>query len=364
MAGLSSVIETFKKVLVQVATPYSRGTGFYLADFHLIVTNEHVVRGNRKVVINNDLFNKQMSNVIYLDQKFDLAFLQPPDIKLDRVALQTKALAEGDEVVAMGHPFGLKFSASRGIVSNLNHQQNGIRYIQHDAALNPGNSGGPLVDLQGQVVGINTFIVRHGNNIGFSLPAARLRKTLDEFDAGGRSASVRCLACTNLVQQKSSSDRYCPHCGSNIKFPNQVSEYEPVGINQTIENILSRLGQDVSLTRVGPNLWEIIEGSAKVYLTYHEESGLIIGDSFLAQLPKKDIGLIYEYLLHENYKLENLSFSVKGKDIILSLIISDRYLNVDTGEIQMKRLFEKSDLYDNILVEKYGARWREDLNNS
>jgi len=364
MIGLSSILETYKKVLVQIATPYSTGTGFYLADYNIIVTNEHVVRGNRKVVINNDFFKKQLSDVLYLDPKFDLAFLQPPSVQLTRVEMQTKPLSAGDEVIAIGHPFGLKFSATNGIVSNLNHKQNDIRYIQHNAALNPGNSGGPLVDGLGHVVGINTFIIRDGNNIGFSLPVELLRETLVEFEAGGRSMSVRCLSCTNLVQQGAAEGGYCPHCGSRVKFPNQVDEYEPVGINQTIEGILSRLGLGVDLARVGPNLWEIIEGSAKVYLTYHEESGLIIGDSFLAQLPKKDIGLIYEYLLRENYELENLSFSVKGKNIILSLIISDRYLNVDTGEIQMKRLFEKSDLYDNILVERYGALWQEDLNVS
>ena len=152
---------------------------------------------------------------------------------------------------------------------------------------------------------------------------------------------------------------YCPHCGSKVLLPQDVKEYEPIGINKTIEDILLNLGHEVKLARIGPNLWEVIEGSAKVYLAYHEESGLIIGDSLLAQLPKREIGALYEFLLRENHRLENLSFSVKGNDIILSLIIYDRYLNVETGEYQMKRLFEKSDHYDDILVETYGAIWKE-----
>ena len=115
------------------------------------------------------------------------------------------------------------------------------------------------------------------------------------------------------------------------------------------------------MARIGPNHWQIEKGSARITITYHEESGLILGDAFLVQLPKQEINRIYAYLLRENYRMSHLSFSIRGNDIILSLIIYDRYLGVDTGKLLLEYLFERSDHYDNILVEEYGALWKEEL---
>ncbi|MDH3244339.1 MAG: trypsin-like peptidase domain-containing protein [Saprospiraceae bacterium] len=360
--SLSDIINTYKNVLVQIATPYSTGTGFYLAGHKIIVTNEHVIRGNRRVVINGNQFSRCLSDVLYVDPKLDIAFLAPPGgVQFPVVKLNTeRILVEGDQIVAIGHPFGLKFTATNGIVSNASHRLNDMIYIQHDAALNPGNSGGPLVSMDAGVAGVNTFIIRDGNNIGFSLPSRHLAEAIFDFEKGGSQYAARCHSCSNLVFEDSQEGEYCTHCGAKVTLPNRVEAYEPVGINKTIEIMLQNLGHDVELSRIGANHWEIKEGSAKISLSYHEETGLIIGDAFLAQLPKKNIKPIYELLLRENYNLENLSFCVRGKDIILSLIVYDRYLNEETGGQLMKHLFERADHFDNILVEEYGALWKND----
>lgn len=361
MITISEIIEQYKPVLIQIATPYSTGTGFYLKKNQLIITNEHVVRGNRRVIVNGDLLKKQLVQVLYTDPKYDLAFLEPPAEILPEVHLMsTTTLHEGEPVIAIGHPFGLKLSATNGIISNVRHQIGDLNYIQHDAALNPGNSGGPLINASGEIAGINTFIIRDGNNIGFSLPARYLQDTILEFEAGGQLPGTRCYSCTNLVFDQASAGKYCPHCGARIELPNYVEEYEPIGINKTIEDILKALQYDIELSRIGPNHWQIEKGSAKITVTYHEESGLVLGDAFLVQLPRQSIGPIYEYLLKENYRMNHLSFSVRGNDIILSLIIYDRYLSVETGKELLEYLFDRSDHYDNILVERYGALWKEE----
>jgi len=156
------IIELYKHVVIQIATPYSTGTGFYIADYGLIVTNEHVIRDNNKVVVVGEDFEKQMVDVIYCDPKFDLAFLSCPDkVAMPSVSMSVdNVLTEGDQVLAIGHPFGLKYTATQGIVSNMLHKQDDINYIQHDAALNPGNSGGPLLAHNGKIVGVNTFIIK------------------------------------------------------------------------------------------------------------------------------------------------------------------------------------------------------------
>ena len=355
------IIELYKHVVIQIATPYSTGTGFYIADYGLIVTNEHVIRDNNKVVVVGEDFEKQMVDVIYCDPKFDLAFLSCPDkIAMPSVSMSVdNVLTEGDQVLAIGHPFGLKYTATQGIVSNMLHKQDDINYIQHDAALNPGNSGGPLLAHNGKIVGVNTFIIKDGNNIGFSLPIKYLQDTLEEFKVGKGEACVRCNSCLNLVFESQNNGGYCIHCGAKMKMISGIEPYEPVGISFTIENILAKLDYDNDLARRGPNNWEIIEGSAKINISYHEKSGLIVGDGYLCSLPKKNIKPLYKFLLNENYKLDGLTFSVKGQDIILSLMIYDQYLSVESGVKLFRHLIDMADKYDDILVKEYGGIWKD-----
>ncbi len=361
---LNQVIDRYKNVVVQIATPYSTGTGFYLARYDLIITNEHVVRGNKHVVIGGAGFEKQLARVLFLDEKYDLAFLSPPgEHEMPDVSLaEEEAVREGDQVLAVGHPFGLKYTATQGIISNTLHQQDDIRYIQHDAALNPGNSGGPLINYQGEILGVNTFIIRDGNSIGFSLPHQYLLDTLKGFSRGNNAEGARCASCSNIVFEYESELNYCPHCGSKLVLPGGQEDYEPIGVKKTIEDLLTELGYEVDLSRRGPNQWEVHRGSAQIRISYHEQTGLIIGDAILVQLPRKEIQPIYTFLLRENFSLTGLTFSIKGRDIILSLLIYDRYLNIETGKQLFERLFEKADTYDNVLVEKFGAYWKSEEN--
>ena len=84
-------------------------------------------------------------------------------------------------------------------------------------------------------------------------------------------------------------------------------------------------------------------------------------DALLCTLPPQNIKALYEYLLRENYRNEGVTLSVRGQDIVLSLLIYDRYLKEETAEKLLSSLFEKADSYDNILVEQYGAKWRVEI---
>jgi serine protease Do len=358
---MKDFVDIFRNTIVQIATPNSTGTGFFLKTPGLIVTNHHVVEGNRSVIIEGAGFPKQIVQVQFTDPKFDLAFLSSPQNSPDLPEVQLgieKILRERDPVTAIGHPFGLKFSVKSGIVSNTREILNGIPYLHIDAALNPGNSGGPLVDNDGEIVGINTFVIQNGDNTGFSLPVSYLKSALDDFIHADSLNASRCSACLNVVTEKTVEKNRCAHCGNMVELPASVEEYTPSGVPKTIELLIVRIGHDVALSRCGPNAWEIREGSAKILITYHDKSGLISADAILCELPKENIKVLYEYLLRENYTNEGMTLSVHDQDIILSLLIFDRYLNEDTGMAMLRNLFEKADYYDNILVEQYGAAWK------
>lgn len=360
---MSDFIETYRDVIIQIATPHSTGTGFFLREPGLIVTNHHVVEGNRAVIIEGAKFKKQLAVVRYADRKYDLAFLDGPqngpELPVVRLGVG-KTMRVRDPITAIGHPFGLKFSVKSGIVSNDREIMNNIPYLHIDAALNPGNSGGPLVDNDGDVVGINTFIIRDGDNIGFSLPVSFLNDSLDDFKKAGGDNSCRCPACSNVVSESTVDNGFCSFCGNRVSLPGAAEEYMPTGVPRTIEALITRTGHDVNLSRCGPNCWEINQGSAKINITYHENSGLMTADAILCQLPRENIKPLYEFLLRENQSNETITFSVHEQDILLSLLIYDRYLNEETGMQMLQLLFEKADHYDNILVEKYGGQWKMD----
>jgi len=358
---MNDFVQTFRDLIVQIATPNSTGTGFFIKDRGLIVTNHHVVEGNRAVVIEGARFAKQLVRVRFTDPKYDLAFLEGPKNGPELPELRLgvdKTLHERDAITAIGHPFGLKFSVKSGIVSNTREILNGIPYLHIDAALNPGNSGGPLVDNDGEVVGVNTFVMQNGDNTGFSLPVRYLQASLDDFKQLGADTASRCPACLNVVTEKTVEKNFCSHCGHRVELPNTVEEYEPSGVPKTIESLIGQIGHDVPLSRCGPNAWEIRQGSAKILITYHDKSGLLSADAILCEIPKENIKPLYEYLLRENYTNEALTLSVHDQDVILSLLIFDRYLNEESGMDMLRILFEKADHYDNILVEKYGASWK------
>ncbi len=86
-------------------------------------------------------------------------------------------LRHAETLLAVGHPRGMRFTVSQGIVSNPHAIRDGIRYIQTDTAIDPGNSGGPLVDARGRVVGINVFIMVNASNGKFALPVDYVRET-------------------------------------------------------------------------------------------------------------------------------------------------------------------------------------------
>jgi serine protease Do len=266
---------------------------------------------------------------------------------------------EGDSVVAIGHPFDLKYSVTQGIISSLTHEEGDTKFIQHDAALNPGNSGGPLVDSSGMIIGINTFIIQNGNSIGFSLPVNYLESCINDFKVGIGAKGVRCQSCQKIsFEKKGITSKHCFNCGASITMISQLDEYEPSGVCHTIERMINEMGYLSALARKGPNNWSIKKGSATVNISYYEKTGLLVGDVYMCTLPENNISELYHFLLKQNYILQGCNFSVKDQDIILSLLIYDQYINSDTMMKLFNSLLATADKYDNILIEKFGAKWK------
>jgi len=173
-----------------------QGSGFILNKDGLILTNNHVIGNAQRVEVMLYDKHKYKAEVIGLDKNHDLALLKikAPNL-VPAVLSESNGLIVGQRVYAIGNPFGLQGTMTRGIISSIRSirgpQGNPIEdAIQTDAAVNPGNSGGPLLNSRGEVIGITTLIANNGadqsSGIGFAIPVNTAKAVLDDFAKYGR----------------------------------------------------------------------------------------------------------------------------------------------------------------------------------
>ena len=184
----SGIIQTALPSVVTVKTSAAQGTGFLITSNGYIVTNAHVLAdangnlaSNIRVVTNNQ--NTINAQFIGYDGNMDVALLKISGNYQALTLGNSSKVQIGDKVIAIGDPLGLQFSVSEGIVSAIDRQgSNGLNdYIQTDASLNPGNSGGPLIDKNGQVIGINNFKISGGENLGFALESIYVKQAINSI---------------------------------------------------------------------------------------------------------------------------------------------------------------------------------------
>jgi S1-C subfamily serine protease len=158
----------------------SIGAGFIINPDGYALTNAHVV-GDKKTVVVKLIDDKTFTaNVVAVNTEDDLALLKLPVTNLPTLRLASGKISEGQPVMAIGAPYGMDFTVTRGIISNTNRLLKNNNYIQTDTPLNPGNSGGPLVNGNGEVIGINSAIIALSNSVGFAIPVAKLNNFLDQ----------------------------------------------------------------------------------------------------------------------------------------------------------------------------------------
>lgn len=172
----------------------SLGSGFVISADGYIVTNNHVIEGADEIKANFADGRSMTATLIGTDPKTDIALLKIEGENIDLPFVEfgdSEAIRVGDWVLAIGNPFGLGGSVSAGIISARNRDINAGPYddfLQTDAAINRGNSGGPLFDMDGDVVGVNTAIISPTGGsigIGFAVPSDIVKSVVDQLQEFG-----------------------------------------------------------------------------------------------------------------------------------------------------------------------------------
>ena len=201
--------------------------------FVVILTNNHVIEGARAIEVLFADGSTAPANVVGGDPDTDIALVRAHTARLSPVDLgDSDALRVGQLVVAMGNPFGLQASVTTGVVSALRRTLRATTgrliedIIQTDAALNPGNSGGALLDSRGRVIGVNTAIIAGANTTGFAVPINTAKRIIPDLMREGRVVrGYLGLAGQTVPFPKAAAARY----GLSVPVGVQIVQIVPGG---------------------------------------------------------------------------------------------------------------------------------------
>ena len=369
----------FEDMFKEFGTPQKRksaalGSGFIIDKKGTVITNNHVIQNAEDIVVKVDGDKEFKAKIIGADPLSDIAVLQiisKETFKPVKFGDSDKARI-GDWVIAIGNPLGLGGTVTSGIISARNRSIGLSRYedyIQTDASINSGNSGGPLFDMNGDVVGINTAILGKGGSIGigFSIPSNSAKKVINQLIEFGETKrgwlGVRIQVVTDEIAEVENLDKprgalvasvaeKSPSDKAGIKSGDIILEFNGIAIKE-----MSELPKIVAQTEVGKTVEVKIWRNKKLIIKKIKLGRLETSDDF-KEKPKKEeknleeiksLKITVRPLTQGDIKQRKLPNQTTG--LIITKIENDspiNYLNINDIiiEAQRKKIRSAKDLED------------------
>lgn len=347
------------RLVYKVTHAGGSGSCFYLKSHDLFVTNYHVVSGFHEVAIHDNERNPYLARVVLVNPALDIAlmvvdgdFSQLPELSL----AADDALEIGGKVSVAGYPYGMPFTVTEGSVSSPKQLMDGKYYIQTDAAVNPGNSGGPIFNENNEVVGVTVSKFSNADNMGFGIRVEALRKLLEVVDDMDRSCfQVQCDSCDGLI---AGEEDFCPSCGE--KLPEGIfAERQQSPLAVFCEQAIEEMGVNPVLARDGYDSWTFHKGSSEIRIFVYDNTYLF-AVSPINLLPKKEVEPVLDYMLSEDFTPYKMG--IEGRQIYLAYRIHLSDLT-EASEDEIRRnlvnLALRADEMDNKMVERFGCEFSE-----
>jgi len=351
----------FEDMFKEFGTPQERqssalGSGFIIDQKGIVVTNNHVIEGAEDIVVQVNGEKKFKAKVIGADPLSDIAVLQ---IETKERFIPVKfgdsdKARIGDWVIAIGNPFGLGGTVTSGIISARNRSIGLSRYedyIQTDASINSGNSGGPLFDMNGDVIGINTAILgRSGNvGIGFSIPSNSAKIVIDQLIEFGETKrgwlGVRIQDVTKEIADVEKLDK--PR-GALVASVAQNSPSDKAGVKAG-DIILEFNGEKIGEMKELPIIVARTEVGKKVKVKIWRNKKEIIKTITLGRLEtSEDFKVTKKKEIKEETQIENLKISVRE---LTDEDIKSRNLPNQTSGLVIVKIENDSPLINSIEVD-------------
>ncbi len=356
----------FEDMFKEFGAPQERkssalGSGFIIDEKGIVVTNNHVIQGAEDIVVRVNGDKEYKAKVLGSDPGMDIAVLQiETDEKFKPVKFGDSDKARiGDWVIAIGNPFGFGGTVTSGIISARNRSIGLSRYedfIQTDASINQGNSGGPLFNMDGDVIGINTAILGPSGNIGigFSIPSNNAKRVISQLIEFGETKrgwlGVRIQYVTNEIAEVEKLDKPrgalvasvadgSPSDDAGIKPGDIILEFDGKLINE-----MSELPKIVAATDVGKKV------NVKVWRNQREITKDIILGRLETSSDFKSQGVITQK--PKENTIEGLKITVR---LLNKQDILERKLPKTTSGVVITKIEKDSPLYNlevnNIIVE-------------
>ncbi len=329
------------------------GSGFIIDRKGTVVTNNHVIQDAEDILVTVNGSTEYKANVIGTDPYMDLAVLEiVSDEKFIPVSFGDSDKARvGDWVIAIGNPFGFGGSVTSGIISSRNRDIGLTRYddfIQTDASINQGNSGGPLFDLNGKVIGINTAIIAPGSSgsigIGFAIPANPASKVVDQLIKFGETKrgwlGVRIQEVTKEIAEIEKLERAE---GALVASVSENSPADKAGIKAG-DIILEFDGKKINTMRTLPRLVAQTKVGKKVLLKVWRNQKLISKKVLLGRLESSKAFIAEKKGITEKdlgEKIDSLKISVRNLN---KEDISKRKLPKNTTGVVVTEILQGSPL--------------------
>ncbi|WP_394749773.1 trypsin-like peptidase domain-containing protein [Spongiimicrobium salis] len=347
-------MENIQKSVFKIITASGTGSGFTISGHDHIITNYHVIKGEKIVAVEDYKKDRYVAQVVMVNPTVDLAFLHIDGFKntenhitVDRDLVVTNT----QKVYINGYPFGMPYTITEGIVSATSQPMGGRHYIQTDAAVNPGNSGGPMLNEAGVVVGVTTSKFTEADNVGFGIKHSDLIKEIADYSFTDTMYRVKCNSCDSYMEQET---EFCTNCGNDIDI-SVFEEFEKSHFANFVEGALTELGMNPVLGRAGRDFWEFHQGSALIRIFVFKRDYLV-ATSPMNKLPKQNLQELMQYLLQDNVNPYYLG--VHENKIFLSYRthLSDIFTDhADAIKEHIKNLALKADDLDNFFMDTYGC---------
>lgn len=338
----------------------SRGTGscFYLKNYGLFVTNSHVVEGFREVALEDRQRNRYPAKVVFANPDLDIAFLKAEGnfSSWPQLILAREEPVIGDKIRVAGYPFGIPFTVTEGTVSSPRQFMDGHYRIQTDAAVNPGNSGGPMFNEKDEVIAITTSKFTNADNIGFGIPVNCLRPLLEQnLSLTGNRLYLQCSCCDTVCTE----EEYCPSCGNKLPFY-LYHERPLTDLAVYCEKAIREMGINPVLARTGHESWTFHQGISEIHMFVYRQSFLFC-TSPINVLPKKNFGPLFDYMTAYS-STSPYQLGLDGNRIFLSYRVHLTDIAADTEQIvfdNIKEMPQQADRLAHYFHDTFGCCFPE-----